>query len=88
MPSKYNHLDLSCSGLSDEDLLVLSTSMFPTFAKVPGLVRVNRLLQVRLERSCAFECVLTPNHSMLQAAWKDESRYISRIFDWLFDIWY
>jgi hypothetical protein len=62
--------------------------MFPTFAKVPGLVRVNRLLQVLLARSRVFECIFTLRYFMLQTAWKDESRYISRIFDWLFDIWY
>jgi hypothetical protein len=67
VPSKYNHLDLSCSSLGDEDLLVLSTSMFPTFAKVPGLVRVNRLLQVRLARSRVFECAFTLGHFICAA---------------------
>ena len=46
VPSKYTHLDLSCSHLDDEDMLVLSTAMYPSFTKIPGLVRVNRLLQV------------------------------------------
>ncbi len=46
VPSKYNHLDLSCSSLCDEHMLVLSTAMYPNFSKIPVLVRVNRLLQV------------------------------------------
>jgi hypothetical protein len=46
VPSKYNHLDLSLSYLSDEHMLVLSTAMYPNFTKIPVLVRVNRLLQV------------------------------------------
>ena len=45
MPCKYTHLDLSRSQLCDEDLLVLATAMYKDFVKIPGLVRVNRLLQ-------------------------------------------
>jgi hypothetical protein len=46
VPCKYTHLDLSRSQLCDEDLLVLATAMYKDFVKIPGLVRVNRLLQV------------------------------------------
>ena len=90
MPSKYAHLDLSSSLFDDEDLLVLSTAMYPNFTKIPGLVRVNRLLQVQLPRPLSdppFLLSLALKRRNFQAAWKEESRYISRIFDWLFDIW-
>jgi hypothetical protein len=46
VPSNYKHLDLSCSRLDDEEMLILSTAMYPNFTKIPGLVRVNRMLQV------------------------------------------
>jgi hypothetical protein len=46
VPSSYRHLDFSHSRLGDEEMLILSTSMYPNFTKVPTLVRVNRLLQV------------------------------------------
>jgi hypothetical protein len=88
VPSQYTHLDLSSSQFDDDDMLMLSTAMYPDFTKIPGLVRVNRFLQVRLLCSLT-PCFFSPalKRCNLQAAWKEESRYISRIFDWLFDIW-
>jgi hypothetical protein len=47
VPSQYTHLDLSSSQFDDDDMLMLSTAMYPDFTKIPGLVRVNRFLQVR-----------------------------------------
>jgi hypothetical protein len=49
-------LDLSCSHLGDEDMLVLATAMYPKFTKIPGLVRVNRLLQVHRPLDPGVEC--------------------------------
>ena len=67
-------------------MLVLSTSMYPNYIKTPGLIRVNRVLQVLSVLNIAphFLRWFMP---VLQAAWKEESRYMSRIYDWLFDIW-
>ena len=72
--------------------VTLTTRTFSSFPQ--PCIRILQKFQAWCESTACFRCIthhcgfVVALMRFLQAAWKDENRYISRIFDWLFDIWY